>query len=298
LACSDPPYIDLHIHSNASDGSLTPREILDQASRLGLGAVAITDHDTVSGAEEAFRAGVPAGLALLSGVEISASPPEGCPARGSFHILGYGIDLKNRPLNRTLDTLQRARSDRNPQIVARLRMLGIPISWEAVQERFGTEGQLGRPHIAQMMVQEGWVGSFNEAFERFLGAGKPAYVDKYRIACSQAVTLIREAGGVPVLAHPGLLRIDHRVAFAPLLRDLKAMGIRGIEAHYPEHSPEFTRQCITLAQRHDLLLTGGTDFHGSLKPEVRMGFGRGDFHVPYSLYTSLLRVLKPCAPHP
>lgn len=291
MVCSDPQHIDLHIHSNASDGSLSPREILNQALQLGLAAVSITDHDTVAGSVAAIEGGIPSGLAFLTGIEISAAPPAGYSARGSFHILGYGIELRSPQLNKTLDVLQQARSNRNPQIIARLRDMGIPISLEAVQAEFGGEGQLGRPHIAQLMVQEGWVASFNEAFDRFLGAGKPAYVDKHRVPCADALAIIRLAGGLPVLAHPGLLKINRGVAFETMLDSLQEMGMRGLEVYYPEHSPELIGYYADCAARRGLLKTGGTDFHGTLKPGVGMGFGRGDFFVPVALYEALARCL-------
>ena len=199
--------IDLHIHTTASDGTFTPSEIVAHAIKLKLKAIAITDHDTLAGSSEALNSGIPAALEFLSGVEISAAPPAIYHQTGSFHLLGYSIRLDDSELNQTLEKLQVARKNRNPAIINRLNGLGISISLDEVRELAG-EAQLGRPHIAQMMIRNGVVSSINEAFDQFLGAGKPAYVDKYRVECSQAIDAIRGAGGIPVLAHPGLLQYE------------------------------------------------------------------------------------------
>nr|MCU0585693.1 PHP domain-containing protein [Desulfobacterales bacterium] len=168
--------IDLHIHSTASDGTFTPTEILAMAVRAGLGAIAITDHDSIAGSREALLEGVPPGLGFLTGVEISAEPPPSYPGSGSIHILGYAIRLDDPELNRALEKLQEARKNRNPEIIRNLKRLGIPISLEEVVREAG-EGQPGRPHIAALLVKKGVVGSIDEAFDRYLGNGKPGYVD-------------------------------------------------------------------------------------------------------------------------
>jgi 3',5'-nucleoside bisphosphate phosphatase len=280
--------IDLHIHTTASDGTLTPAEVLSHADRLRLKAIAITDHDTVAGSREALRCGIPPSLGFLTGVEISAAPPPFYPAPGSFHLLGYSIRLDDMKLNQSLAGLRQARKNRNPAIISRLNNLGIPLTVDEVRKQAGA-GQLGRPHIAQALVHKGLVATIDEAFDKFLGAGKPAYVDKFRIECSRAIELILEAGGIPVLAHPGLLACETEDQFAHLISGLKEMRIQGIEAYYSGHTPEQTRLFIDLARRYDLLMTGGTDFHGSIQPEVEMGSGSGDLFVPYELYEKLIR---------
>lgn len=288
MGCNDSRYIDLHIHSTASDGSLTPREILDLARRLDLGAVAITDHDTLAGSQEALSGGIPAGCGFLTGIEISTQPPPEYPAAGSFHVLGYGIRLDDPALNSTVSRLQQARNNRNPCIIDKLNALGLPVSLQEAAA-CGSDSQLGRPHIAEALVRKGLVGSIQEAFDRYLGTGKPAYVDKYRIACQQAIALIGAAGGVAVLAHPGLLQTHRGPGFETLLDALIDMGLRGIEVAYSDHSPELTAYYHELAQRRRLIKTGGTDFHGSLKPDVRLGAGRGGLRVPFDWYQELLR---------
>jgi len=283
--------IDLHVHSSASDGSLSPIEILSLAVQLNLGAVAITDHDTIDGAKKALAAGIPDQLHFVTGVEISASRPLSYPGPGSFHLLGYAFRLDDPDLNHTLKKLQNARQQRNPRIIERLNAVGVNIDLEEVSGGTGEYGQLGRPHIAATLVKKGIVASIDEAFDRFLGTGKPAYVDKYRVDCARAIKLIADAGGIPVLAHPGLLDIRRQDAVEALVLELKEMGLKGIEAYYPEHTKAQTDQYLDLATRHNLLVTGGTDFHGSIKPEIQLGFGRGNFHVPYELFEKLTAFL-------
>ena len=279
--------IDLHIHSTASDGTLSPPEILRLAHSLDLKAIAITDHDTVEGSREALALDIPASLNFLTGVEISAATPPSFPGSGSFHILGYDIDTENPVLNQTLEKLQLARKNRNPRILEVLNALGLKMTLDEVQREAG-ECQLGRPHIAQLMVKKGLVRSINEAFDTYLAKGKPAYVDKYRISAARAIEMISDAGGVPVLAHPCLLQAPSDRALEELVVMLTRMGLKGIEVYYPEHTPEQTALYIDIAGRHRLLMTGGTDFHGDLEPEIQMGSGTGDLHIPYSLYEQLI----------
>ncbi|MFZ0244011.1 MAG: PHP domain-containing protein [Desulfobacterales bacterium] len=287
MDCSPPQAIDLHVHSSASDGTLTPVQILSLAQAQNLGAIAITDHDTIDGVTEALEAGIPSALHFLTGVELSAAPPSICPRAGSFHILGYGLHVDDDALTRNLLVLQQARENRNPAIIERLGRLGYDLTLADVLALAG-DGQIGRPHIARLMLKKGYVHSINEAFDCYLGTGKPAYVDKYRISCRRAIDLIRGAGGIPVLAHPYLLGIADAAEFERLIVALKEIGLAGIEAFYPEHSQPATEFYRTLADRHHLLITGGTDFHGSLKPEVRLGVGTGDLSVPFELYERLI----------
>jgi predicted metal-dependent phosphoesterase TrpH len=283
--------IDLHIHTTASDGTFTPSEIVAHAVKLKLKAFAITDHDTLAGSSEALKSGIPAGLEFLTGVEISAAPPPIYHQAGSFHLLGYSIHLDDSQLNQTLEKLQVARKNRNPSIINRLNELGISISLDEIREEAG-DVQLGRPHIAQMMIKRGVVSSINEAFDQFLGADKPAYVDKYRVECSRAIDAILGAGGIPVLAHPGLLAYERDNQLDELIGQLKQMGIQGVEVYYSEHTADQTRLFAELAQRHDLLMTGGTDFHGSIHPDIEMGSGKGNLFVSYALYKKLIQYKK------
>lgn len=279
--------IDLHIHTTASDGTYTPEQVISLAQKLKLKAIAITDHDTVAGSSEALSCGIPPSLDFLTGVEISAAPPPFYSGSGSFHLLGYSIRLDNTELNQTLEKLQEARKNRNPAIIDRLKELGIPVTLDEVRQEVG-EAQLGRPHIAQLMVKKGIVASIDEAFERFLGSDGPAYVDKYRVKCSKAIDVILDSGGIPVLAHPGLLDYENDGQLDDLIGQLKKMGIQGIEVFYSEHSPSQTRLFAELARRHALLMTGGTDFHGAIHPDIEMGSGKGNLFIPYELFDKLV----------
>ncbi len=279
--------VDLHIHSNASDGTFSPAEIVHQARALRLGAIAITDHDTVDGAKAAREMNPRPNVEILTGIEISAESPLFYQCPGSFHILGYGICLDDPPLNRTLAVLQEARKNRNPRIIERLQEMGLAVTLQEVIASAG-DAQIGRPHIARVMLEKGFVASIDEAFDRYLGAHGPAYVDKYRIPCEDAIGLIRGAGGIPVLAHPGLLKPETDVPFDRMISMLKEMGIEGIEVYYPEHSVSRTEYYSDIARRYDLMVTGGSDFHGAITPDIPLGGGEG-FHVPFIVYEQLSR---------
>jgi len=284
--------IDLHIHSTASDGTLSPVEILRLAEKLNLGAISITDHDTLKGSRDLVEAAGSSAVRVLTGIEISTIPPASYAVSGSFHILGYGIRLHDPVLNQTLETLQHARENRNPLIIGRLNAMGLDMTLEEVIQASG-EAQIGRPHIAQMMIKKGFVRTFDEAFDVYLGFNKPAYVDKYRLDCQKAIEMIMEAGGTPVLAHPLLLGIPDHSRMESLVATLKDMGLQGIEVYYPEHSSENTAFYSRLALSHDLAITGGTDFHGAIKPDIQLGSGKGDFFVPYAVFDLLLKRQQP-----
>ena len=280
--------IDLHIHSTASDGTLSPVEILRLAETLGLGAISITDHDTLKGSRDLLEAAGSSDVRVLTGIEISTIPPALYTFAGSFHILGYGIRLDDSALNQTLKTLQHARENRNPLIISRLSAMGLDITLEEVILAYG-ESQIGRPHIAQLIIKKGFARTIDEAFDVYLGFNKPAYVDKFKLDCQKAIEMIVKAGGIPVLAHPFLLRIPDHSRLESLVATLKEMGLQGIEVYYPEQASEDVAFYSRLALSHDLSVTGGTDFHGAIKPDIQLGYGRGDFFVPYAVYDLLLK---------
>ena len=283
--------IDLHIHSTASDGTCTPLEILQIAADNGLRAISITDHDTLEGSRIAQSGPLPDHLHFITGVEISTQAPEAFPVDGSLHILGYGVDVNHGPLQQALVELQHARDTRIPRIIERLNQAGVPIHMAQVLELVG-DGSPGRPHIARAMISMGAVNDVDEAFDRYLSKGRPAYVDKYRIECRLALELIRQAGGIPVLAHPYLVRGAASRELDSFIKQLCDLGLMGIEVFYPEHPPEAVSYYSDLAQRFDLLMTGGSDFHGELIPDIQLGRGHGDLHVPFSLFESLVSRLK------
>ncbi len=278
--------IDLHIHSNASDGTCAPEEIVQQAREMGLQAIAIADHDTIDGVCQAMDAGIPRSLEFMTGIEISAQPLPRINGGGSFHILGYGFSIYDNFLHKTLKILQRAREERNPKIVEKLRQSGIDISMEDVQRICGP-GQPGRPHIALALMEKKVVDTFDQAFDRYLATGRPAHVDKARLSCQEAITLINRAGGIAVLAHPGLIKTSEAYPMGEIIDDLVTMGLNGIEAYHTDHSPEQIRYFEKMARNRGLLVTGGSDFHGEMKPEVQMGKGTGDLHVPCHLFEAL-----------
>ncbi len=280
--------IDLHIHSTASDGSLSPGEIVKRAADTGINAIAITDHDTTDGVRLVIEAGIPQSLELITGIEISAHPLPGFESNGSFHILGYGFSIYDRHLIIALKRLTQARADRNPRIIQKLNELGFDLTLDEVEQLCG-QGQTGRPHIAQAMVTRGFVDSFDQAFDRFLAAGKPAYVDKDRLTCQEAIDLILNAGGIPVLAHPGLIDLGENTSINPLVNDLVRMGLKGIEVYYTDHSEKQTTYFADMAHQKGILATGGSDFHGSMKQGIAMGTGGGDLYVDDELYQALVK---------
>ncbi len=274
-------YVDLHVHSTASDGSLSPRELVAEAKAQGLRAIALTDHDTTEGLDEALAAGAALGLEIIPGIEISADHQP-----GSMHILGLFIDHDYPPLAEQLQVLKQARADRNPQIIAKLQKLGLAITMDEVRAVAGG-GQVGRPHIAQVLLQKGYIASFQEAFEKYIGNHGPAYVNKFRFSPREAIAMIAAAGGIASLAHPFTLEYSSTGHLKMILQQLRDWGLTALEVYYPEHSPD--RQAIykNLAQELGLLLTGGSDYHGVIKPEVKLGLVGPDQHISYELVEKL-----------
>ena len=278
--------IDLHIHSTASDGTFSPNEIIQMAAQIGLDAISITDHDTLTGTRQALQTPFPPDLHFITGIEISAAVSADCGIRGGIHLLGYGIDPENAVLNTTLTRFSNVRAARIRTIVERLNTLGIELTLTQVNAQVG-EGVAGRPHVAAAMIKAGYARDVDDAFDRFLGNDRPAYVGKERLDCRTALELITNAGGIPVLAHPYL--VDHRDPniFSAFVGQLCEMGLRGIEVYYPHHTREAVARYLLLADQFDLLVTGGSDFHGQLMPDVQLGSGRGDLYVPTMLYDAL-----------
>jgi 3',5'-nucleoside bisphosphate phosphatase len=274
-------YVDLHVHSTASDGSLSPRDLVTKAKTQGLRAIALTDHDTTEGLDEALAAGAALGLEVIPGIEISADYKP-----GSMHILGLFIDHRHPQLDEQLRVLKQARADRNPQIIAKLQKLGLAITMAEVQQASGG-GQVGRPHIAQVLANKGYVASFQEAFERYLGNHGPAYVHKFRFAPQKAIAMITAAGGQAALAHPFTLEYTSPRQLKMILQQLRDWGLTALEVFYPEHSLEKQEIYKNLAQELGLLMTGGSDFHGVIKPKVRIGLVGPNQHVSYELVEKL-----------
>ena len=269
--------IDLHVHTTASDGTMRPAEVVRYAQKKGLRAIAITDHDTIEGLDEAIHEGNELGFEVIPGVELSVDAPT-----GTMHVLGYYIDPASAELTDKLLILQQARMERNLTIIERLRGLGIPIELSEVKAA-PEHGQIGRPHFAHTLVKKGYARNIQDAFDRYLGKGKPAYAEKFRFAPEEAMHFIGTAGGLSILAHPFTLNQPQQKDLEPLIMTLKEKGLEGIEVFYPEHSEGQTKLYRSLAQKYGLLLTGGSDFHGLTKDDVDLGKGYGDVEMTYQL---------------
>lgn len=272
--------IDLHLHTTHSDGSYPTAAVLGFAKTNGVTALAITDHDIVAGIPEALEEGSRLGIEVLPGVEISSRMGE-----GELHILGYCFDWQDGELNQRLKELRESRHQRNPLIVRKLNELGIDINYEEVRALAGTES-VGRPHIARALMDKKVVTSAKEAFDRYLADGRPAYVARQLPDPAEAVRWIRDAGGVAVLAHPIWVK-ETPEGLARLVEGLKEAGLGGMEVHYSTHNVKQTDQFLHLAKRLDLLVTGGSDFHGVTKPDIQVGRGRGNLKVPEKLLEPL-----------
>jgi 3',5'-nucleoside bisphosphate phosphatase len=272
--------IDLHLHTTHSDGSLSPTEVLRLAHKARVTVLAITDHDIVSAIPEAIAAGTELGIEIVPGVEISS-----CIGTSELHILGYCLRWQDVELNQRLAALRKSRHHRNPQIIERLRSMGLDVSYEEVLALAGTDA-VGRPHIARLLMDKKYVSSAKEAFDRYLAEGRPAYVPRELPQPADAIAWINAAGGVAVLAHPTWAKVSGE-GLNTLLTTLKAGGLTGIEAHYSTHTKRQTTEYIDLAKRLDLLVTGGSDFHGITKPDIEVGFGRGDLKIPEGLIDPL-----------
>jgi len=244
--------VDLHIHSTASDGRLSPAEVVRKSAEAGLTVIALTDHDTVDGIAPALEAAkdLP-GLKVIPGVEINTDLPS-----GEAHMLGYFVDHTNAELGKALERLRQSRQIRAQGMIDKLGGLGIHIEWQQVKEIAG-DATIGRPHIAQTMLDKGYISSIKEAFTKYIGRKGPAYVEREKIAQTEAVALILQANGLPVLAHP--LTFPE---METMVSKLKAAGLIGIEAYYDNYTAEEVDRLVRLAERHSLIATGGSDYHG------------------------------------
>lgn len=272
---------DLHLHTTASDGTMSPAELVRYAKEKGLRVIAITDHDTIEGLREGIQEGHKEGVEVIPGVELSADAPT-----GTMHLLGYYIDPACSELADKLRVLQQARMERNLKMVEKLRGLGIPMELSEVKEA-PEHGQIGRPHFAYTMVQKGYAQNIQDAFDRYLGKGRPAYVEKFRFSPEEAMHFIRKAGGITVLAHPFTLNQPQPEDLDALIGELKGKGLDGIEVYYPEHSDGQRRLYRSLAQKYGLVISGGSDFHGLTKDEVDLGESYGDRELTYDLVEAI-----------
>jgi 3',5'-nucleoside bisphosphate phosphatase len=261
LGGSQHEFVDLHTHSTASDGARTPRDVVIAARAAGLSAFALTDHDTIAGLPDARATGAEIGIRVVNGVELSAveGPLE-------THILGLHLSDESE-LERRLVLLREMRVSRAVRIVERLNTLGVPVTFDAVLQQ-AAGGAVGRPHVARAIIAGGWVSDLREAFDRYLGNGKAAFVPKDHLAIAEAIGLIHRAGGVAVLAHPGQLGTRERIA--PLV----SLGLDGVEVLHPSHSWDDSQRLDALATEFDLVRSGGSDWHGAPDGSRTLGMMR------------------------
>jgi predicted metal-dependent phosphoesterase TrpH len=252
-------FADLHLHTCFSDGTFTPEEMVGHAQRHGLAALALTDHDTVEGCERAATACAAAGIEFLSGAELTAEQDG-----NELHILGYLVDTRNERFLKEVGRFQTVRQDRIREMVARLNNVGVPLQVDSVFALANCRAP-GRPHVARALVQAGLCGSLDEAFERFLKKNRPAWVPKFKMSAADAINLIHHAGGVAVMAHPGLNRTDE------VIPGMVEAGLDGIECFHTKHLPATAEHYLRLAERFRLLITGGSDCHGLSKGKPLIG---------------------------
>ncbi|MGE5473717.1 MAG: PHP domain-containing protein [Ignavibacteriales bacterium] len=272
--------IDLHVHTTASDGTLTPYQLVKHASEKGLSAVAITDHDTIAGIKEAISAGQEFGVEIIPGLEISVDH------ESEMHILGYflkpSVELENR-----LKDLRVRRNKRNVKIINKLNEFGFDISIDEIQNKARHES-VGRPHIASVLLSKGYVKSISEAFDVYLAEGRKAYFERERISPKEGIDLIKNAGGISVLAHPKYLRQD---GVEDVIASLKEVGLQGIEVYYSMNKKEEIIRYKRIAKRLCLIATGGSDFHGTNKENIEIGCGLGDLRIKYEIIENMRKIL-------
>jgi predicted metal-dependent phosphoesterase TrpH len=281
--------VDLHTHTTHSDGTLSPAALVNLAKQKNLTALAITDHDIISANQEAIYYSNRSGIKIVPGVELSIQ--HDLPAHGHMHLLGLFIDYQSYELNEALEFLRLERLKRKDRILQLLRDLDIHITENEVKELTGG-GSIGRPHIARLLIEKGYVKNMEQAFQKYLKKGAPAYVGKVKFEFKKAIDLVHHAGGKTILAHPITLGYKTYQEWTSKLSELQTSGLDGIEVYYPGHGTDFTRWLKKFAQDQNMLISGGTDFHGAVKPEIQLGSALGDFEVPDRVYEDLVRAVE------
>ena len=266
--------IDLHTHSTFSDGTFTPSQLVKYAEEKGLKAFALTDHDTTEGIKEAKS--IETNVEVISGVEISTRYD-----KKEIHIVGLYVNENDADLNKQLKYYRKKRVTRNFEILEKLNSLGVDITIDDVKESC-TGDVISRAHIAKALVSKGFVGSYTEAFDRYLGDNKCAYVPRETLNYEESMELITKAGGVPVLAHPLLYKMSD-TNLENMMVKLRQKGLKAVEVYYSTHSNSDTQHVMAMANRVGLIYSGGSDFHGATKPKIDMGTGMGKLAVPYEI---------------
>ncbi|MDR3257000.1 MAG: PHP domain-containing protein [Endomicrobium sp.] len=276
-------YVDMHIHTNYSDGVFTPQEAVEYASKIQLATISITDHDSVDGIDEALEIALKTGIEVIPGIELSSEVILDSQ-KSEMHVLGYYIDYKSEKLKNALVVLKKARHQRAIKILEKLKKNGAELKSKDFVKNAENKS-IGRLHFAKALFEEGLVGSIQEAFQRYLAYDKPAYVPKYSVSAKEAINLILSVGGVPVIAHPYYIYYNDKSVFESLVKD----GLMGIEAWHIKHPESAVKRFLSLAEEFNLLVTGGSDCHGPYKEEPPV---MGKVKVPYSVVESLKNKLK------
>jgi len=280
---------DLHLHSTESDGTDTPSALIKICAEAGLEGVALMDHDTLSGIDEARYAADGLGIAFISGTELSVDHQLTDGTSVKIHMLAYGIDPHDGPLQDKLEWLRAGRDERNPKIIKNLRNLNYDITMDDVLKQAGGTA-VGRPHIADALIAKGYFSDRNDVFDGLLNDGGAAYVERSRLTAAQAIELTTQSGGATVIAHPLTMGL-HGDPFIAVLADLKATGLLGIEAHHPMHDVALRETFTEVADDMGLLATGGSDYHGTGKKGYSVGVGKGDLRVPEGAFEAIQKVL-------
>ena len=273
--------IDLHVHTTVSDGTLSPKEVVRLAENLGLYAIAITDHDTVSGIDEALNEASNLKVKIICGTELSCQYKE----FREIHILGYSIDHKSPYLVKRLSQISKDRNERNRKVCEKLQSVGFNVTLDDLKKRF-KDAILTRANFAQYMTENGFAESQKEAFEKYLNYGCPCHVPKKKLTIADACEIIINAGGLPVVAHPTTYKLSDS-ELSDLIKYAKESGVKGLEAIYSTNKEGETEKFINLANENGLFITGGSDFHGTIKPDISLGTGLGNLRIPDELLKNL-----------
>lgn len=272
--------IDLHTHSLKSDGAQTPAEVVRTAYAAGLSAIALSDHDNIGGVPEAMAEGQRLGVEVIPAVELSAQSDT------ELHILGYFIDIHNKRLNDAMAYALQVRDQRQEETCRKLNEQGFNITMEEAREEAHGNPVLCRAHFAQIMVRKGYAESVKDAFNRYLSVGCYAYSNRQALTGPEAVSIIREAGGIAVAAHLHLIKMEDE-ALKEYLKTLMPYGLEGVEGYYTDYTPDMNQRYRAMAKELGLTISGGTDYHGANKPHISIGKGRGDLEIPYSVLEGL-----------
>lgn len=275
-------FIDLHTHSIKSDGSMTPAEVVREAKRAGLAAIALSDHDSIDGVKEAMAEGEKIGVEVVPAIEFSVQ------SATETHILAYYLDIENERLLKTLAECKETREFRNSETCRKLNELGFDVTMDEARA-IAPNGIIGRAHFARLLMDKGYTQSVKEGFKLYLENGKYAYCGVQRLAADETVELIRECGGVSSVAHLHLIKMEDEPLYE-FLKGLKAHGLNAVEGYYTEYTPEMQDKYQSMAKELGLIISGGTDFHAQMKPHISIGTGTGNLRIPYSVLENIKKI--------